>query len=120
VESSKNTVTQYRLIRGHFGSVCLWRTSDGHHAWFADGRRTLTGSKNRNGELRCFTARELVRFLLGPTVRLPARPRSYRTVHDIKGIFDPVSWHDAGPCLKRCHGSVPLPMYTLCMLTDYR
>lgn len=101
------------MIRGHFGNVCLVR-SDGTHVWFPNGRRTLTGARDRNGQLRCLTARELVRFL---HVELPRKVRSSVAVPDARGIFDQPPWRDIVPHLKRVHATIPLDLHTLCMLT---
>lgn len=97
-------------VRGYNDRVLLV-AEDGREAWFGPEIRTLTGSVNRRGELRCLTASGLRRFL---RFKLPRKIKSRCEVPDDKGIFDTVT--DARLILaqrKRCHATVPIPLWML-------
>jgi len=98
-------------VRCHNSRIMLVRDSDGRTAYFGPGQSTLTGSVNRKGELRCLSAPALTRFL---NLHLRRKVGSKCAVPSDKGIFDTVT--DVRLVLaqrKRCHASVPLPLWLL-------
>jgi len=75
------------VIRGYFDRVLI--EAPPYSGIFEPGRRTLTGARHRNGDLRCMTASMVVEYLGIDRASLK-RPGD-SVVVDSKGIFDPIT-----------------------------
>ena len=99
-----------KLTRGHMGTYRLDHP-DGRSGYFEPGRRTLTGAKHRNGELRCLTA-SMLRGYLGLEAQQCQDPYDTADVDD-KGIFDELTPVDISMHCKYVYHVVDVPVRTL-------
>lgn len=104
---------QCKLVRGHDGTYRLTAQTDKgvQSGFFEPGRRTLTGAKHRNGELRAMTA-SMLRAYLGVEPGQLVEPYDEIEVDD-RGIFDPLSPVDISMHAKTVYHVVDVPVRVL-------
>jgi len=99
-------IMKCKLIRGHMGHLLL--VGEEHHSGiFVPGRRTLTGARRRNGELRAMSARMLLDYL-GVVPSILKEPYDSLELESDRGIFDPLTPVDLSQHASRIFGHVSL------------
>jgi len=81
--------------------------ADGRSGWFHPGRSTITGSRDRKGNVRTLTAASVQRFL-GISGQLHAIKDSVE-LDDDKGIFDEIGPVDVWIC-RKAYNCVDIPV----------
>lgn len=99
-----------KIVRGHDGTYRL-NHPDGRSGYFEPGRRTLTGAKHRNGDLRAMTA-GMLRTYLGLEPDQCLKPYETADVDD-KGVFDELTPVDISMHAKTVYHVVDVPVRTL-------